>query len=308
MIHFNANFSRGVLIRLAVMGVLALGALIASAEFILDFYVRNQLTLTGIFINSGIVLLFLLGLAKISENLVRYAREESYLAEFIEQWEEGSARLTQSLPRESIIRQRYATILRISRQHAPINHNALASMLMAAESTRVSFPKFINNILILTGVFGTIVSLSIALLGASSLLDSAQELGNMDLVIHGMATALSTTMTAIVCYLFYGYFYLKLTDAQTHFLSAVEQVTSLFLLPKHTSDTQDVLNHVANLIQALRDTANELQQSQLAYAEAGGRLRETVVGLEPVMQSLTEDIHQIKDHLREGFRLPGEGK
>ena len=130
----------------------------------------------------------------------------------------------------------------------------------------------------------------------------------MDLVIHGMATALSTTMTAIVCYLFYGYFYLKLTDAQTHFLSAVEQVTSLFLLPKHTSDTQDVLNHVANLIQALRDTANELQQSQLAYAEAGGRLRETVVGLEPDMHSLTEDIHQIKDHLREGFRLPGEGK
>lgn len=308
MIHFNANFSRRILIRLAIMGVLALGALVVSAEFILDFYVRNQLTLTGIIINSGIVLLFLLGLAKISENLVRYAREESYLAEFIEHWEEGGVRLTEGLPRNAIIRQRYATILNICRQHAPINHNALASTLLAAESTCISFPKFINNILILTGVFGTIVSLSIALLGASSLLDSAQELGNMDLVIHGMATALSTTMTAIVCYLFYGYFYLKLTDAQTHFLSAVEQVTSLYLLPKHTSDTQDVLNHVADLIQSLRDTANQLQQSQLAYAEAGGQLRETVSGLEFVMQSMTEDVQQIKDHLREGFRLPVEGK
>ena len=38
--------------------------------------------------------------------------------------------------------------------------------------------------------------------------------GSLSVVVHGMSTALSTTMTAILAYLFFGYFYLRVIDIQ----------------------------------------------------------------------------------------------
>ncbi len=81
-------------------------------------------------------------------------------------------------------------------------------------------------------MFGTIVSLSIALLGASDVIRATTEMGGLDMIIHGMSTALSTTMTAIFTYLFFGYFYLRLMDAQTHVVSRIESATSRQLLPR----------------------------------------------------------------------------
>ncbi len=304
MIDVRRNVSRGVLVRMAVVAAMLAAGIAWAWEPIYAFYLRGQLTRAGIVINGAIVALFLLGIGRIATNLWRYMREEAWLARFVRRLEEGSSHPAEGIPRHALVFRRYAAILRIHKQHAPVNHNALASMLLAEESTRLSFPKFVNNILILLGVFGTIVSLSIALVGASDLLAGQDQVSNMNLVIHGMATALSTTMTAIVCYLFHGYFYLKLTDAQTHLLSAVEQVTSVYLLPLVTADPEGIVHQVGQLVRSLRETVRGMHAVQLDFAQAGERLREVVERSADALEQLGRDVRAIRRDLREGFRLP----
>jgi hypothetical protein len=129
----------------------------------------------------------------------------------------------------------------------------------------------------------------------------------MGLVIHGMSTALSTTITAILCYLFYGYFNLKLGDAQTHLLSGVEEVTTVYLLPKYAHDSESMLQEVSGLIHGLREAAGAMLAIQQEYAQAGSRLNDVTVELGRQMRGTVDSIDGIKQLLRDGFRLPATG-
>lgn len=320
MTDFDANYSRRILLRLIIVLVALVALLAGSHEFIYDFYIRGQTTWAGYIINGATILLFLGGLAKIISGLRHYAREEAALARFIRALDDGQPDLTVGIDPRTIIHQRYAAILTVSKQNSPVNHGALTSMLLAEESKRLTFPRFVNNVLILMGVLGTIIGLAIALVGAADLLEAEQNLGSMDILIHGMSVAPAATITAIVCYLVFGYFYLKLHDAQTHLINGVEQVTSFYLLPKYSRDADSILHEVANLVDRLREVAEGMSNSQSDYAEAGIRLRETVndysqmghrmsmtlADLEGRMSGITNDVRTIKGMLRDGFRLPAE--
>jgi len=304
MNNSKKNFSRRVLLRMAILALLVIAGIVLNLEFIADIYLRNQLTQTGIIINSSIVVLFLLGIAKVVLILLRYMREESALARFTFKLENDQLGKPEKSEQGRLIFDRYRTIHTLGKQNAPINHSALAAVLLARESTRISFPKFIHNTLILTGVFGTIISLSIALIGASDMLDSPSAMGNMGLVIHGMSTALSTTITAILCYLFFGYFYLKLNDAQTNLVSGIEEVTSLYLLPRYSHSSDTLLHDIAGLVKSLRQTAAVMQAAQESYSEAGGQLREMFASMNQQTGNVGNDMREIKQMLQEGFRLP----
>jgi hypothetical protein len=319
--EFDSNYSRRILLRLVIAAIMLFIIVVISREFILDFYIRSQRTQAGLIINGATLALFLAGLVKIVMGLSYYAREEAALARFIRAVDDDQLDLMVGVDPRTIIHQRYATILRICKQNAPINHGALASLLLADESKRLTFPRFINNVLILMGVFGTIVGLAIALVGAANLLQSEHNLGSMDVLIHGMSVAPATTIIAIVCYIFFGYFYLKLNDAQTHLIAGVEQVTSLYLLPKFSRNADSILHEVANLVGELRRATEDMRDGQSGYGEAGIRLRETandfsraghrlsmiLEELDARMSAMTGDVKAIKGMLRDGFRLPEEG-
>ena len=308
MIETRRNFSRRILFRLLVLGVIVAVILFMNYGYINNLYIKNQLTPVGMVVNSGIMLAFLLGLVKVISSLWYYMNEEHALARFVRQFKGGdAANLLKGIDPNSIIARRYHTIRTLSERHVRINHGALASTLLADESTRTSFARYIGNILILTGVFGTIVSLSVALVGASNLLETVQDTGSMGLVIHGMSTALSTTITAILCYLFYGYFNLKLGDAQTHLLSGVEEATTVYLLPKYSRDSESMLQEVSGLVHGLREAAGAMLAIQQEYAQAGSRLNEVAAELGQRMSDSTENINNIKQLLRDGFRLPAVG-
>ena len=307
MIESRSNFSRRMLIRLIVLGTIVGIILLANYQFISELYLKNQQTPVGLIVNGGILVVFLLGLVKIITTLSYYMQEEISLARFVRQFSSDPEKLMKGVSPKSVIARRHNTIRKLSEAHARINHSALAATLVADENTRISFTSYVSNILILTGVFGTIVSLSVALMGTSDLLDSTQDSGSMGLVIHGMSTALSTTITAILCYLFYGYFYLKLSDAQTHFLSGVEEVTSVYLLPEYSHDSESMLHEVAGLIHGLRESARGMRDIQQEYAAAGNRLHVIAADLGEQMNGMTRSVDGIKELLREGFRLPASG-
>jgi biopolymer transport protein ExbB/TolQ len=307
MIESRSNFSRRMLIRLIVLGAIVVMVLLANYQFINELYLKNQQTPVGLFVNGAILTVFLLGLAKIVTTLSYYMQEEVALSRFVRQFSSDPEKLMKGVSPKSVIARRHNTIQKLSERHARINHSALAATLKANEHTRTSFTRYVSNILILTGVFGTIVSLSVALMGASHLLDSAQDSSSMGLMIHGMSTALSTTITAILCYLFYGYFYLKLSDAQTQFLSGVEEVTSVYLLPEYSHDSESMLDEVAGLIHGLREAARGMRDIQQEYAVAGNRLHMIAADLGEQMNGMTRSVDGIKDLLREGFRLPATG-
>lgn len=305
MIQFKSSYSFNVLMRLIVVSILVVILIFYNFEYIQNIYLKNQLTHTGYVINGSILTLFLLGMAKLVLSLLFYWKEERALGKFIINVHRDNFNPIETINKKSLIYHRYVTMQEIYRQHAVVNQNALAATMVASESTRLSLPKFVSNILILMGVFGTIISLSIALLGASSLMEE-NGIGSMGQVIHGMSTALSTTTTAIICYLLFGYFYLKLTDVQTNLFSAIEQVTTLHLMPRFSYKSENMIHQLAELIKSLRHTAANMQLSQQQYLEMGTRVNDITANYDGRISGMSDDIADIKELLRLGFRLPDD--
>ena len=129
-------------------------------------------------------------------------------------------------------------------------------------------------------------------------------IASMGQVIHGMSTALSTTTTAIVCYLVFGYFYLKLTDVQTNLFSAIEQISTQYLMPRFSHQSEDMIHQLTELINLLRDTVSNMQLSQKQYLNIASNVNKITSQYDDRIDGMSNDITQIKELLREGFRLP----
>lgn len=272
-------------------------------DYINAVYFRDQLTATGWIVNGAIVTLFGLGVLKMISIFISYSREEVALFRFVKNLDSKATDTLKGVSKRSIIARRYITLEKLHANHTPVNQSALASTLVASESTRNSFPRFISNTLILTGVFGTIVSLSLALIGASDLLENAVNVNGMGMVVHGMSTALSTTITAIACYMYFGYFFVKLTDVQTGLISAIEQVSTTHLMPKFQVQTDNVLYEFTGLIRSLQGLVNQMNQTQNTMAEVEKNLVNTVGGFKDHVEGMNQELAEIKGILRIGFRL-----
>ena len=303
-INLRRHYSRNTLFRMIFLAAAAVALAVWKFDLINAVYFKDQLTQTGLVINGAILALFGVGLLRTVGILLSYMREEAALARFVRNLEKRpDIDPIKGVSTGSIIARRYATLRRLHEARTPINQNALAATLVASESTRNGLPRYINNILILSGVFGTIVSLSMALIGASDVLENAISATGMGLVIHGMSTALSTTITAIVCYVFFGYFYQRMTDSQTNLISAVEQVTTTYLMPRFQVQTDSVLYEFTGLIRSLQGLVDQLQKSQLGFEATQDQLADTLAMYRDKVDGLDERLDTIVRQLRIGFRL-----
>ena len=298
----NQRYARKILTQFLVLAAAIIVVVIWQQDFLYAVYAENQVTQVGLFINGGIGLLFFAGIYQIVREFRRLESEETALNQTLSNLENKRAAL-EGVRAESLIANRYETLVDLHQQHAVINHSALAATVVALESSRVSFPKFVHNVLILTGVFGTVVSLSIALLGASDVIVSTTETGGLGMIIHGMSTALSTTMTAIFAYLFFGYFYLRLMDAQTHVVGSLESSTTRILLPMFQIEPEKAAEQLSQIVKTAAALVERLDQSQASYAEVAADLRNLFVSYRDEMQRNSDGLTKMTKVLREGFRL-----
>lgn len=296
--HYTRNVLIQFLIALAVFVVI----IIWRIDFFREVYIENQVNSVGWTINGGILLLFSFGLTRVVLLLLRYSREETAINRFIRNLAVEEDPLERVDP-NSIIADRYDTLKMLHRKRASINHSALAATLIATEASYNSFPKFVHNTLILTGVFGTIVSLSIALIGASDMIESSAQVNGIGTVIHGMSTALSTTMTAIIAYLFFGYFYLKLTDAQTYLISRVEEVTATHLMPYFQLSSDAMLKEYADSITSAANLVKRFDKAQATYQMAAKHMADSISKLQTAVVRDEQQVRQMNARLEQLVNL-----
>ena len=218
------NYARKVLLQLGVGIVVATGFVSWQWATLYSFYWGRDHGPIGPTVNGLIFVLLIMGVARLAQLLVLYTKEERQLDLFETNTKRNVESLTIGIDTNAMIYGRMETVKRLS-EKGPVDFGALASIAVASQSTLTSFARFLNNVFILVGMLGTIASLALALTGASDLLENIVDTKGMGLIISGMSTALSTTLTAIVCYLFFGYFYLRVTDVQTHVLQKLEHLT-----------------------------------------------------------------------------------
>jgi len=287
--------------------LLVIAAGIYFSDTLAMIYLSNQQTSVGYALNGLIFTLFLLGVIRALLLLIAYNREELALVRFQRNLEGNQGALLEGIAPSSIIAIRVNTLEGMRLQHAPAQHQALAATLLASESTRTGLIRFIHNILILCGVLGTIVSLSIALFGASNLLDDAVSSSGMGMVIHGMSTALSTTMSAIVCYLFLSYFLSAIQNLQTALLGRIEEVTATRLLPMYqiteeamTQHALDLVREAHLLVQSLHDKIDAFDPDLIRQEMEQNRVQAQVQHEEALGQ-----LSELSAVMKDGFRLPG---
>lgn len=297
---------RSVLFQMLLFFLVIATILLMQKKALFGLYEHGELSRMGIVLNGLIIMLFLFGLFRIMMVLMRYAREQEIVNRLANNLRDNVARPTSALPSSALAVMRYEKIRWINQQNAPVNQAALAASLNASESSRLTLIRFVNNILILTGVFGTVVSLSIALVGASGILDSPESMAQMSVIIGGMSTALSTTISAIVCYIAYAYFFLRLNDVKIKLLSNIEDITSLYILPQITHTEQSIVRDVAKLTIALREAAVQLQTVEQQFITAGQGLQAAVESMHSQVNHVGDNMHEIKELVRKGFRLSDE--
>lgn len=311
------TFSGKTLIRM-LFGLLIFCGIVAwQYQFIKSVYFGEQGTLLGLIINGFILVLFILGLIKLAQAFFHYSFEEKQLQLFSTIVESGNRTAIQKVSPRSIIAKRYDAIKSLYERGVPINHSAMASITVSEESLYQTFPKFVNNILILTGVFGTIISLILALAGASDVLKTSASGEGMWNIIKGMNTALNTTATAIICFFFFTYFYQKLADVQTYVFAKVEEFVLTYIIPEFSFDEESIYYKTDNLIKELGEIVVELRRG-VSFIEnsISGLNSHNVAVIEKLNTMISrqegqlkrteqsiEFIQKLATILKEGFRL-----
>ena len=288
----------------AGVALILFGALLYwQRDVLADVYWGPLATKLGMVVNGVIVALFLVALARIFYLLFAYIREDQSTGKFEEQLDFGLTEAGVEDLSDSLIVQRYRVLQQNQSELDRPQQATLSAILLNQEMTRLSLIRLIQSLLILLGVFGTVASLSLALVGASDLLAFPRNGGGITLVVHGMATALSTTMTAIAAYLVLTLIFSRLVASQSGVCQRIELLTLRRIVPLVTREG-------GNLAHTLALRLKDLNQVAIALAEVQDRLTPHLDALQHERhgqnehsKEVMEALQKVNQTLKKGFRL-----
>ncbi len=299
--NIGKSSAKSTLTQVIIVFLIIAGLIFYNIGTIDALYQSGDISKTGLIINAIIFGMFFVGMLRIVMVLFRYISEHQTLLQLTQYLKENAKDPTARLPKDSIAVNRYNAVKWVAQQGAPVNQEAMAASTNAHENGRLTVIRFVHSTLILAGVFGTVVSLSMALIGAAGLLNSPEGVKEMGAIISGMSSALSSTITAIICFFVFAYFYLRLNDARIQVLTHIEDMTSMYLVPRITHTEEGMIRQVTDLTKALNNVANKLLMVEENFIHAGDKLQLAVNDLHGQVNS--GSIADIKELIRKGFHL-----
>lgn len=268
-----------------------------------EIYWGPLATQLGMVVNGVIGVLFLVALVRIFYLLFAYTRESRASDLFEEQIDFGLTEAGIESLSESLIVQRYRVLQQGQSELDRPQQAALSAILLNQEMARLGLIRLIQSLLILLGVFGTVASLSLALVGASDLLSFPQNGGGIGLVVQGMATALSTTMTAIAAYLVLTLIFSRLVASQSSVCQQIELLTLRRLVPLISRDGGNLTHALALRLKALNEVATALAEVQDRLVPHLEAMRHERHVQNEHSKKLMEALQSVDRTLRKGFRL-----
>ena len=111
-------------------------------------------------------------------------------------------------------------------------------------------------------------------------------------------------MTAIFCYVFFHFFYSKLTDIQTNILSQIEEISQSLIDTQSSTTEADVLRNTDNILQQLQSLIAEMKVTQEENTSSARQLANIIKISQQSNGSINHHMDRLEVLLRDGFRLP----
>lgn len=254
---------------------------------------------------GAMALALLLSLIRQMQLFGFYQREWGSLSRFVKNNHGHEYDMFQKVRDKALVRQRYSKLADLHQRDGDLDQGALAHLLQGQEDRRLSLPRFIHSILILLGVLGTMISLGVSLEGASDLLNTSDTSAGIGALMGGMATALSTTMLAIIGFILNGFFLDRLANYQKSFLGSLEETTLLYIMPKFEEEEEadPVDSQLQDLLRSLQGVAKSMMIAQQNLETSQKTLMSSIAQSSEELTGFSKRVDSINNTLKAGFRL-----
>ena len=303
MNHKNNCFFSVIQIFFAIFLTLVLATW--QSEWVFSFLFGEHSSQVGTVVNSIILVVFVVGIVHCLITLLRLHRQEKANHDFAKNLASQSDDPFMNVDFDTMIGKRYHIMKTLAEQDSPLPIGSLNHLLRSDLARYLSLPKYISSILILLGMLGTILSLGVALMGASDLIKSIDNFTDMATVINGMSTALSTTMTAIVCYILFRFSLGKVQNGVQLISRDIEHLSSIYLVPRFSAATKDIPQELQSLLVKLQNLTDQLGATQRTLLEQQQQIERRLQQSDGSqnIQDMIAHLDQINHSLKAGFRI-----